>query len=69
MDYNMLYTCNYTSDEIENIIDNLLDIVVSMVDDTYNCGDIADKASILQYFTDIGFHKEDVMEWYEWLEE
>lgn len=65
----MSWSDRYTTNEMNNIISNLLDIVSSMVEDWYNCDmNIHNKDEIVEYFTNFGFHKDEIESWYEWVE-
>ena len=65
----MSWNDRYTTNEMNNINSNLLDIVSSMVEYWYNCCmNIHNKDEIVEYFTYVGFHKDEVEWWYEWIE-
>lgn len=65
----MSWSDRYTTNEMNSIISNLLDIVSSMVDDWYNKGmHIYNKDELIEYFTNLGFHEDEVEWWYEWIE-
>ena len=66
----MSWSDRYTTNEMNNIISNLLDIVSSMVEDWYNCDmNVHNKSEVIGYFTNLGFHEDEVEWWYEWIEE
>ena len=65
----MKWSDRYTTNEMNNIISNLLDIVSSMVEDWYNYDmNVHNKSEVIEYFTNLGFHKDEVERWYEWIE-
>ena len=65
----MKWSDRYTTNEMNNIISNLLDIVSSMVEDWYNYDmNVQNKSEVIEYFTNLGFHEDEVERWYEWIE-
>ena len=65
----MSWSDRYTTNEMNNIISNLLDIVSEMVEDWYNYDmNVHNKNEVIEYFTNIGFHEDEVERWYDWIE-
>lgn len=60
---------DYTLAEINNIVTNMLNYIGEHIDAHYNYGDIADRETLINIYTDFGFHKDEVESWYEWLDE
>ena len=55
--------------EMNDIIDMLTDFVGEIVDERYNCGYFDTKEELIDWWVDHGFHRDDVEEWYEFLED
>ena len=65
----MSWNDRYTIEEMNKIISNLLNIVCSMVEDWYNFDmNTENKEEVVGYFTNLGFHGDEVARWYEWIE-
>lgn len=60
---------DYTLAEINNIVTNMLNYIGEYIDAHYNYGDITDRETLINIYTDFGFHKDEVESWYEWLDE
>ena len=64
-----MYVTNYTSEEIETIIGQLVDFVSEIVDSRYNTGYFDTKKELIDWWVNHGFHREEIEEWYCWLDE
>jgi hypothetical protein len=54
----------YTNDEINKLLDKLLDWVSDHLDGWYNSS-YASKEDLIKVYLRLGFHEDDVREWYE----
>ena len=60
---------NYTIDEIEYIMTKMCDWIGEQLDNDYNWGDITDREELVRTYIDMGFHENEVREWYDWWDE
>ena len=55
---------DYTINEIEILLTNLCNWVGEHVDNDYNCNDISEREKLINFYVDLGFHKDEVESWY-----
>lgn len=63
------FSDTYTIDEMDNLLFNMLEIVTDLFDADYNDGIIQSKEELMQKYINIGMHKNEVSDMYDWLEE
>ena len=64
-----MWNNDYTMAEMNSLITNMLNYISEHIDGYYNCGNIADREALINIYTNLGFHKDEVESWYEWLDE
>jgi hypothetical protein len=64
----MAWHDDYTNTEIENLLTNMCNWIGEHLDDNYNWGDL-DREELIKTYVDMGFHEDEVLSWYNWLDD
>ena len=64
----MAWHDDYTNVEIESLLTNMCNWIGEHLDENYNWGDL-DRDELIKTYVDMGFHEDEVLSWYTWLDD
>lgn len=64
----MTWHNDYTNAEIENLLTNMCNWIGEHLDESYNFGNV-NRDELINIYVNMGFHKDEVRSWYDWLDD